>query len=47
MASTRFGYNKRVAIVYFSAALLIVSVGVRMVGSLMSEGGQELSTLDW
>ena len=47
MASISLGYNKRVAIVYFSAALLIVSVGVRMVGSLMSEGGQELSTLDW
>lgn len=46
-APASFGYNKRVAIVYFSAALLIVSVGVRMVGSLMSEGGQELAPLDW
>jgi hypothetical protein len=40
-------YNKRVAVVYFSAALLIVSVGVRMVGSLLSESGQGLSPLDW
>ena len=47
MASIKMGYNKRVAIVYFSAALLIVSVGVRMVGSLMAEGGQELTPLDW
>lgn len=46
MASSS-GYNKRVAVVYFSAALLIVSVGVRMVGSLMSESGEGLKLLDW